>query len=588
LPIIADFGTRRVPAGGPAPNLNHGIKFQSRQTLTCQPSMMRITGRRSGLARSFLRLGPLRRSVLSELPYGLRRIMSEMKVPLFHSAESQQLDAEEIHRRLNRLAELERQMKERSAELAWTNERLVAELYDRNALEATASMLERYDTVTGLPNRRALEERLERALVAHGHSQEPAAVVMVGIDEMSRVRESLGYAAGDQIARQIADRLRLAVRGSDVIARIGDNEFALLLAHLRQARHAELVARKLFDLLNAPFRVDGRELRLEPAVGVSVFPQDGESADLLLARADGAMRYAREHGTGLAQFFRPDIAQRTARRLQTEADLRAGLERDEFLVVYQPRIDLANGEMVGAEALVRWRHPERGLLSPGDFLDVAEETGLIVPIGERVLHAACQAAAAWTETAAGGTGKPSVAVNLSPREFRGKSLLGTVEEALGQTGLDPRRLQVELNEAGLARPLDEVDAAALAGLRAIGVRVSLDGFGAGSASLSVLRKFPVDAIKIDGQFVRHAPDDRRDALIVSAVAGLGRRLGLRVVATGIETTEQQLLMRKLGCHEGQGFLFSAPMQAEELAAFRAAPRVARRRRRKAEEKPQSA
>jgi diguanylate cyclase (GGDEF)-like protein len=469
------------------------------------------------------------------------------------------LGRNEVERRLRRLAELEQLMSERSAELNWVNERLVAELYDRTAAQAEADRLERFDTVTGLPNRTGFGERLERAIGVQLQGGAPAAVVVVGIARLPEVRESLGYQAGDRAVRQIADRLRLAVRGSDVVARVGDDQFALLLLQLRQSTDAEAVARKLFDAVAAPLRLGEHELRLEPSVGVAVCPHDGTAADLLLARADGAMRYARSHGTGLYQFFRPDIAQRTARRLSLEAELRAALERDQFRVHFQPRIDLKTRKVMGAEALLRWSHPERGLLAPGEFLDVADETGLIVPIGLTVLRQACAEAVRW------GHGL-SVAVNLSLREFRGQSMVASVEQTLRDTGLPAARLQVEINESGLARALDEVDAAALDGLRAAGVRIALDDFGAGAASLSMLRRVAVDCVKIDGEFVRHAPQDARDAQVVAAIARLARGLGLRVVAEGVETEGQLAMMKKFGCHEVQGYLLGRPVPADAFAA----------------------
>jgi diguanylate cyclase (GGDEF)-like protein len=478
-------------------------------------------------------------------------------------ADPSQLDPSDIAQRLRRLIDLEQLVQQQSEELAWTNERLVAELYDRNAVEATATQQARHDAVTGLPNRLSLEERMASALNAHRASSEPAAVVFVGVERLSEVRDTLGFQAGDYVARQIAERLRNAVRGSDVIARVGDDEFALLLMCLRKAEDAGIVARKLYSALDAPLAVGGHQIRLEPAVGVSVYPQDGEISDLLLARADGAMRFAREHRTGLTQFFRPEIAQRSARRLSIEADLRAALERGQFRVHYQPRYEVKGRRLIGAEALLRWAHPERGLIAPGEFLDVAEDTGLIVPIGEAVLLQACTDAAAWTDTRT----PLSVAVNLSPREFRGKSMLDRVEQALQLSGLPPQRLHIEVNESALVRPLDEVDAAALEGLHRLGVRVTLDCFGAGAASLALLRKFPVDAVKIDGQFVRHAPDDPRDAAIVEAIALLARKLHLTVVAGGVESEAQWSLMKKLGCNEAQGFLLGHPMPAAAFAAL---------------------
>jgi diguanylate cyclase (GGDEF)-like protein len=478
------------------------------------------------------------------------------------------LSGDEIEQRLNRLAELERLMKERSDELMWASERLVAELYDRTAAEAEANRLQHYDAVTGLPNRRGFERKLERAIEVHLQNGEPAAVVFVGIARLQDVRESLGYQAADQVVRLLADRLRMVVRGSDVIGRVGDDDFALLLQQLRQSVDAASVARKLFDAIDVPLQVEHRSLRLEPAVGVAVCPHDATAADLLLARADSAMHHARRHGTGLYQFFRPDLAQRAARRLGLEAELRDAIEHRQFRVHFQPRFDVRSHRVVGAEALLRWEHPTRGLLAPAEFLDIAEDSGLIVPIGEQVLGQACAAAAAWP-------GNISVAVNLSPREFRGRSMMSIVDQALRTSGLSPARLQIEINEAGLNGPVDEADVAALQTLRAAGVKVALDDFGAGAANLSLLRRLPVDSLKIDGQFVRHAADSRKDALIVAAIAGLGRRLGLRVIAEGIETSGQLALVKKCGCHEAQGYLLGRPMQADEF--FTALPAPSRRR-----------
>ncbi len=484
------------------------------------------------------------------------------------------LEASEITRRLQRLDLLERLLHERSVELAWANERLVAELYDRAEAQAQASRLERTDPATGLPNRRGLEERLEEAIGLHLRSGEPAAVILVGLARLSEVRESLGYRAGDAAARQVADRLRRVVRGSDLVARVGDDQFAVVLLALRQSTDAATVARKLFDALDAPLPLDGRELRIEPSLGVAVCPHDGASADLLVTRADAAMKFARAHRTGLYQFFRPDIVAVTTRRLNIEAQLRAAVERDQFRVHFQPRFDLKTRHIVGAEALLRWQHPDRGLLSPGEFLDVAEETGLIVPIGESVLRQACAAAVRW------GRGL-SVAVNLSPREFRGRSLLAIVEASLRATGLAAQRLQVEVSEAAFGGTADEVDAAALRGLRSAGIRVSLDAFGAGAASLSLLSRLPVDGVKIDGRFVRHALQAGRDGLILEAIARLGRRLQLRVIATGVETEDQLRLMRRVGCHEAQGFFLGRPLDADLFSQLLDAPGPVRPRRRRA-------
>ena len=466
---------------------------------------------------------------------------------------------------VHRVAHLERLATDLSSELAWANERLLTELYDRSAVEAQALQLERHDVVTGLPNRRALDERLQLALAAHAKSGHPAALVSVGLGGVGQLRESLGFAAGDRVLRVVADRLRRAVRGSDIIARVGDAEFALLLTQLSHAQDAAKVAQKLFNELDIPVGFEGRDLPLQPAVGVALYPQDADSADLLLARADAALRYAREHGGALYQFFDPSLTARTARRLTIEADLRQALERNEFRVLYQPRFDAKSGKLTGAEALLRWQHPERGLLAPAQFLDVAEATGLIVPIGEHVLREACHTAAQWTRWWTQKGPALTVSVNLSPREFRGQSMPALVERVLQECGLKAAQLQVELAESSLVSPAGQDDQAALRALRDLGVRIALDGFG--SASLTLLRSLPVDTVKVDGEFVRNAPQDKCDALIVAAVASIGRRLGLRVVASGVETAEQLALVKKQRCHEVQGYLLGEPATADQFASW---------------------
>ena len=473
-----------------------------------------------------------------------------------------------------RIAHLESLVADLSSELSWASTRLVSEIYDRSALEANAARLERNDPATGLPNRRALEERLPQALAAHAASGEPAALVALGLAHLPAIRQSLGCAAGDRVLRVAADRLRRTLRGSDLIARVGEQDFALLLTHLRDASDAELVARKLFDALDAPVAHDSRDLPLRPAIGVALYPRDGDSAELLLARADAACRHALEHGGALLRFFEPDLTARATHRLTLEADLRAALERDQLRVLYQPRFDARSGRLAGAEALARWQHPSRGLLAPADFLEVAECTGLIVPIGERVLRSACRTAAGWTH-AAPRAQRPVVSVNLSPREFRGRSLPARVAQALAEAELPAEQLQVELTESGIESAGEQAQAA-IAELRALGVKVALDGFGSGS--LMLLRRLPADCVKIDGELIRRAPHDKCDALVVSAVAGLGRRLGLRVVAAGVETEPQLALARKLRCHEVQGYLLGEPMAAERLTDWLQAQGKRSRRR----------
>ena len=475
------------------------------------------------------------------------------------------IDASEVARRLRRLADLERLIDERSDELSWVNERLVTELYGRSEVEAEASTLARYDAVTGLPNRISFESRLGLLLAAQSGDGAPAAVILIGLDKLSHVRNTLGFAAGDAAARTVADRLRLAVRGSDVIARIGDDTFALVLTQLRASDDAFAVARKLHHVLDAPIQLQQHSLRLVPALGLALYPNDGVTGDLLLSRADSAMRHAREQHAGFVQFFHPDMTQRMARQLILEAQLRAALEARQFVNHYQPRFNLKTKACVGAEALLRWNHPQRGVLAPGEFLDVAIATGLIVPIGAQVLRQACMDAARW-----GGRGV--IAVNLSPREFHGTTLIDSVRAALAAANLPAARLQIEITEASLAgsgQPdvcgADSGVVASLAALRALGVRVALDDFGAGAASLSALHAYQVNALKIDSQFVHRLPGDRRAAALVAAIIQVATRLRLRVVAEGIETAEQFAYLRRIGCQEGQGYWLARPQAATAIA-----------------------
>jgi diguanylate cyclase (GGDEF)-like protein len=454
-----------------------------------------------------------------------------------------------------RLAELERLVHERSAELAWTNERLVAAIYQASAAEAAAAESLRLDRATGLPNRQHFAEHLEREVKRHAAGGEPVAVIVIGIGALAAVRDALGLAAADELARAIGERLRRTVRASDPVARVGDDDFALL-TRLRASNDAGVVARKLCEALDIPLRVAGREVRPAAAIGVAVLPADADSADLLLARAHAAMGFARERRAGCYQFFRPEIAAGAERRLRLEAELHAALERDEFTVELQPRFSTRTRRLLGAEALVRWVHPERGVLAPDEFLDVAEASGLIVPIGGRVLAAACRHASRWPAPL-------PVAVNLAPREFRGASIVSLVARALNEAGLPAARLQVEVAETHLLGAAQSHAIDALLQLKESGVAIVLDRAGAGS--LAALRQVPIDGLKLDGDFVRGAAVDARDGQLVAALAALGKRLGLRVIAAGVETEAQLAFVRKAGCAQAQGYLLGRPLAPEAFA-----------------------
>jgi diguanylate cyclase (GGDEF)-like protein len=448
-------------------------------------------------------------------------------------------------------------------ELAWSNERLVAEMYERSEVEERARRMSLYDATTALPNRRLLESRLDEAVRNHQLGGDRLAVLVIDIDDFTKLNDALGHRIGDALLQQVAGRLVETVRTSDLVARVGSDEFAVVLGRLRHTDDAERVAAKLGELLSEPYEVDAEQVSASVSIGVACFPTDGAGPEMLLRNADAALSYAKSRGRGHVQLFEPRMNEDLLRRLQLEAALRRAIDRREFEVHFQPRISLSTDRVVGAEALLRWRHPEQGVLEPSAFIAVAEDCGLMQPIGEVVLRAACEAARSWS---ANGLGELVVSVNLSPREFRGRSLLPIVSQALIDTGLDAERLEVEITEASLMRDLDKAEQV-LVGLQTMGVRIALDNFGTGYSSLSNLRRFPINALKIDGQFVRRAPEDAADARIVAALAGLATGLGLRVVAEGVETEEQLDFVRHCGCDEAQGYTLSRPLPAAQFIEY---------------------
>lgn len=459
--------------------------------------------------------------------------------------------------------ELEQRVRAAHDELAWSNERLVAEMYERSEVEERARRMALYDDITALPNRRLLESRLDEAVRNHQLGGDRLAVLIIDIDDFTKLNDALGHRVGDTLLQQVATRLIDTVRTSDLVARVGSDEFAVVLGRLRQPDDAERVATKLGELLAAPYEVDAEQVTATVSIGVACFPADGAGPEMLLRNADAALSFARSRGRANVQLFEPRMNAELLQRLQLEAALRRALDRREFEVHFQPRVLLSSGRVIGAEALLRWRHPEKGLLEPSAFIAVAEDAGLMQPIGEVVLRAACEAASAWS---AAGLGELIVSVNLSPREFRGRSLLPMVSQALIDTGLDAERLEVEVTEAGLMRDLDKSEQV-LAGLQTMGVRIALDNFGTGYSSLSNLRRFPLNTLKIDGQFVRAAPTDEGDARIVVALAGLASGLGLHVVAEGVETEHQYEFVKHCGCDEAQGYHLSRPLPLDQFEQF---------------------
>ena len=417
----------------------------------------------------------------------------------------------------------------------------------------------RHDALTNLPNRTLFRERLEAALLRIGRN-ERVGVLCIDLDRFKPVNDTLGHLIGDELLKEVAGRLTKHIREGDTVARIGGDEFAVVLSRKGlEASEVAAVANRLVESISAPYAIQDNQIVIGASVGISFAPDDGTDAEQLLRNSDLAMYRAKADGRGTYRFFEAGMDARAQARRLLDLELRGALTRDEFELFYQPIHNLANGEIISFEALIRWNHPLRGRLLPGEFIPVAEETGVIIPIGEWVLGQACADAATWSHPV-------SVAVNMSPVQFRHPMLVKSVEEVLSKSGLAPERLELEVTEAVL---LDDSEStlAVLHQLRNLGIRISMDDFGTGYSSLGYLRSFPFDKIKIDQSFV-HDLATRADAMaIVRAVTGLGRSLGIPTTAEGVETAEQATLLKEEGCTEVQGFHFAAPRPASEVEAM---------------------
>jgi diguanylate cyclase (GGDEF)-like protein len=424
--------------------------------------------------------------------------------------------------------------------------------------EARISHLAKHDALTDLPNRVLFQEKLDEAVVriARGHS---VAVFCLDLDRFKSVNDTLGHGIGDALLKLVADRLRKSVRESDTIARLGGDEFAIIQPFVEQPTGATSLAARIIEALSAPFIIGDHVIDIGTSIGVAVAPGDGLSADDLLKNSDLALYRAKSDGRGVYRFFEPEMDAKMRRRRELEMDLRAALGKNELELFYQPLINLAEGKVIGFEALLRWRSPERGLVPPNDFIPLAEEVGLIAPIGAWVLRQACVEAAAWPDHI-------KVAVNLSPIQFKSDRLVLDVASALGSSGLSPHRLELEITETVMLNDT-ETTLAMLRQIKALGVAISMDDFGTGYSSLSYLRKFPFDKIKIDQSFVREISDADESMAVVRAVVGLGSSLGMVTSAEGVETADQLRTLRAEGCTLAQGFLFSPAVPAGEIDAL---------------------
>jgi diguanylate cyclase (GGDEF)-like protein/PAS domain S-box-containing protein len=444
---------------------------------------------------------------------------------------------------------------------------IFSDITERKENEARIEHLAYHDPLTGLPNRFALQARLMQSLADARRNETRVALMFVDLDRFKTINDSLGHDVGDQLLIAVARRIGATLRESDTVARLGGDEFVIVVPGVDSPEAAARVAEKIIERVNEPLALAGHTLHTSPSIGIGMFPDDGSNAETLMKNADIAMYYAKQHGRNTYHFFAADMNTVASERLLLETQLRAALERQEFSLVYQPQLNLVTGALIGIEALARWNHPDRGLVLPEKFIPLAEETGLIVPLGAWVIETACRQAAAWSVA-----GMPPVrmSVNLSAHQLRDRSLVHHVADTLDRTGLPADRLELEITESAMATN-SEQSIEVLRSLRDLGVRLAVDDFGAGFSSLAYLKRLPISRLKIDRSFVMDMEHSANDVAIAHGIVALANTMGLSVTAEGIETPAQLDILKSFGCGEGQGFLFSRPVAAAELAAFLQSP-----------------
>jgi diguanylate cyclase (GGDEF)-like protein/PAS domain S-box-containing protein len=429
------------------------------------------------------------------------------------------------------------------------------------AMSAKMTHSAQHDIVTNLPNRLLLNDRITQSIALARRQNKPIAVIFLDLDRFKYINDSLGHAIGDKLLQSVAKRLLASVRASDTVSRQGGDEFVILLSEITHTEDAATSAQKLLLSLRAPHSIAGQDLDITGSFGISVYPEDGEDAEMLIKNADTAMYHAKENGRNNIQFFKAKMNLMAVERQSLEGSLRRALGREEFLLHYQPKVNLDTGEITGVEALIRWQQPDRGLVPPSQFVPIAEDCGLIVQIGRWVLREACRQARAWQNA---GLPPLPISVNVSAVEFCDQGFVEGVRTILSETGLEARYLELELTEGVLMEDA-ETTASVLQELKMLGVHLAVDDFGTGYSSLSYLRQFPIDVLKIDQSFIRQITTDPDDSSIVGAIIHLGKSLQHLVVAEGIETQEQRAYLQTQRCTEGQGYLFSRPLAAAQFA-----------------------
>jgi diguanylate cyclase (GGDEF)-like protein/PAS domain S-box-containing protein len=428
------------------------------------------------------------------------------------------------------------------------------------------SHLAEHDFLTDLPNRMLFNDRLTQAIALAVRQDKQLAVMFVDLDHFKKINDSLGHEIGDKLLKSVATRLVSCVRRTDTVSRIGGDEFVILLSQVEHGEDAAVSARKILRALAEPHLIDNKSLDINVSIGVSTYPTDGPNAESLMNKADTAMYEAKQLGRNNYRFYKREMHARLAERQFLEKDLRYAMGRNEFLLHYQPKLNLQTSEITGVEALLRWVHPQRGMVSPAKFIPIAEESGLILTIGRWVLLEACKQARAWSDS---GFGIVPMAVNVSAAEFGDKDFISGVRAALIATGVEPPNLELELTESVLMQDAEST-VRTLVALKSMGVQLAIDDFGTGYSSFTYLRRFPVDALKLHQSFVQEITENPGDATIVSAMINIGKSLNQRVIAEGIETRAQLKFLQRHGCGEGQGYYFSRPVVAAQAASLLAA------------------
>lgn len=437
---------------------------------------------------------------------------------------------------------------------------LLADISERKSADERIRYLAQYDALTGLPNRALFQDRLLQAMANAQRDGEKFAVLFLDLDRFKTINDSLGHPIGDRLLQQAAARLTASVRPIDTVCRQGGDEFVIILLQIKNAADPALLAQKILASISQPYDIDDLELHVTPSIGIAIYPEDGRDTESLIKNADAAMYHAKENGRNNYQYFTENLNARAFERLSLENSLRRALERREFLLHYQPLVNLGSGAIIGAEALIRWQHPDFGLVPPDKFIPVAEDCGLIVPIGEWVIQEACRQNKAWQDA---GLAPIPVAVNISALQFRQKNLEEVIQRILTESGLAAGHLEIELTESAIMKGAEST-VETLLRFKKMGLRLSVDDFGTGYSSLSYLKRFPIDKLKIDRSFVRDVSIDPDDAAIASAIIAMAHRLRLRVIAEGVENQDQLDFLLQEGCDEAQGYHYSKPLPADGL------------------------